>query len=268
MYSEFTVNSDGVDLYCRRSGKGFPLLLIHGACVDCEFWRETAEYLSRYFSVITYDRRGYSRSTKPVNNDYSIHAQANDAASIIKSIGQPVRLIAHSRGAIIALELMICFPDLIEQAILYEPPVCECLPQDSEMFTALRLISDLIAEGKFTRALNQFWWLMGVQDERARQRLPEEMDDLIQNSKVFIHNEFSDTFYYHPKTELLRTSSLFIATGDLSIRAYGKVIAEAFSSKISCELVYYPGMHNCAYDLPASFAYMSTGILMLNTPEY
>ena len=267
MYSEYTVRNGDVSLYCRCFGEGIPVLLIHGACVDCDFWRETAEYLSKRFMVITYDRRGYSRSTIPSDNDFSIRTQANDAARIIQHLGQPVHVIAHSGGATIALELLAAYPDLVRQSILYEVPICECLPEDNELLGVLREVSKMISEGKYTRALNQFWRLMGHQDSRARISLPEEIENLMQNSKVFIRNEFDSTFYYHPKYDLLRTAEIFVAKGDLSDRDHTNTIASVLSAKLSGEVVYYPGMHNCAFDLPASFAYMSAGILMLNASD-
>ena len=267
MYSEFTVSNGDVRLYCRRFGEGVPILLIHGACVDCDFWRETAEYLSKRFMVITYDRRGYSRSTVPSDNDFSIRTQADDAARIIQHISQPACVIAHSGGATIALELISEHPELVKQCILYEAPVCDCLPEDSELLGVLHAISKMISEGNYTRALNQFWRLMGCQDDRARLSLPEEIENLMQNSRIFIQHEFDSTFYYHPKYDLLRTAKIFIAKGDLSDRDHTNAIASVFSAKISGEVVYYPGMHNCAFDLPASFAYMSAGVLLLNASE-
>ena len=267
MYQEFTVSNDGIELYCRWSGKGPPLLLIHGACVDCDFWRETAEYLSKQFLVISYDRRGYSRSTAPSDNDYSITAQANDAARIIQHFDQPVHLIAHSGGATIALELVSEHPESVIQSILYEAPVCECLPENNELLGVLYTIKTLISEGKYIRALNQFLQIMGLQDARARLSLPDAIENLMQNSKIFIQHEFESTFYYHPKYDLLRTAKMFIAKGDLSDRDHINAIAAILSSKLSGELVYYPGMHNCAFDLPASFAYMSAGILLLNAND-
>lgn len=265
MYTEFTVSNDGVDLYCRRSGNGIPLLMIHGVCIDCDFWRETSEYLSREFLVATYDRRGYSRSAAPADNDYSIETQANDAARIIQQIGHPVNVIAHSGGTIIALELISNFPELIRQAVLYEPPVFELLNGDNELLKELYTITDLINECRYTKALNRFWPLLGNRDKRARLSSDEEMDNILENSKTFIRYEFDSTFYYHPKYELLKASQIYIAVGDLSLDTSIRSTASILAEKLSCELVYYPGMHNCAFDLPGSFAYMSAGILRLGS---
>ena len=53
---------DGACLYTRHIGQGQPLLLIHGAVVDSEFFTDFAEILSEKYHVITYDRRGYGYS--------------------------------------------------------------------------------------------------------------------------------------------------------------------------------------------------------------
>ena len=48
----FSPVSDG-KLYCRKYGQGLPIILIHGACVDSDFFHDTAQILARQFSVYT-----------------------------------------------------------------------------------------------------------------------------------------------------------------------------------------------------------------------
>ena len=76
---------DSGRLFCRREGSGPILLLIHGVACDSEFFRETSKLLAETFTVISYDRRGYSRSIAAKGeNDFSVWAHAEDAAEIIR----------------------------------------------------------------------------------------------------------------------------------------------------------------------------------------
>lgn len=69
-----------------QKGRQWPyLLLIHGVACDSEFFRETSKLLAETFTVISYDRRGYSRSIAAEGeNDFSVWAHAEDAAEIIR----------------------------------------------------------------------------------------------------------------------------------------------------------------------------------------
>lgn len=72
-------------LFCRKEGSGPLLLLIHGVACDSEFFRQTSAILAEKFTVISYDRRGYSRSIPADGeDDFSVWAHAADAAELIR----------------------------------------------------------------------------------------------------------------------------------------------------------------------------------------
>lgn len=82
---EYEIETAHGRLLCRREGSGPILLLIHGVACDSEFFRETSKLLAETFTVISYDRRGYSRSIAAEGeNDFSVWAHAEDAAEIIR----------------------------------------------------------------------------------------------------------------------------------------------------------------------------------------
>ena len=82
---EYEIETAHGRLFCRREGSVPILLLIHGVACDSEFFRETSKLLAETFTVISYDRRGYSRSIAAEGeNDFSVWAHAEDAAEIIR----------------------------------------------------------------------------------------------------------------------------------------------------------------------------------------
>src|SRR6187431_3180890 len=57
-------NSTSIDLYYEDHGKGSPVVLIHGWPLSGASWeKQTAALLAAGYRVITYDRRGFGRSS-------------------------------------------------------------------------------------------------------------------------------------------------------------------------------------------------------------
>ncbi len=71
-----TENSTDHELYYEEHGTGQPVVLIHGYPLDGSSWeKQTAALLKAGYRVITYDRRGFGRSSKPaVGYDYDTFA--------------------------------------------------------------------------------------------------------------------------------------------------------------------------------------------------
>ena len=54
----FIIEATDTFLHGRQYGDdGSPVVLIHGACVDADFWNDCAAHLSKHHRVFTYDRR-------------------------------------------------------------------------------------------------------------------------------------------------------------------------------------------------------------------
>jgi non-heme chloroperoxidase len=70
-------NSTPIDLYYEDHGTGNPVVLIHGWPLSGASWeKQTAALLAAGYRVITYDRRGFGKSSQPaVGYDYDTFAQ-------------------------------------------------------------------------------------------------------------------------------------------------------------------------------------------------
>lgn len=63
-----TENSTDIELYYEDHGSGQPVVLIHGYPVDGSAWeKQTVALLEAGKRVITYDRRGFGRSSRPTS---------------------------------------------------------------------------------------------------------------------------------------------------------------------------------------------------------
>jgi peroxiredoxin len=76
-----TENSTDIEVYYEDHGTGQPVVLIHGYPLDGASWeKQTAALLAAGFRVITYDRRGFGKSSKPAEGfDYDTFAADLDA---------------------------------------------------------------------------------------------------------------------------------------------------------------------------------------------
>ncbi len=107
------------DLWHSDEGSGPAVLVIHGAGSNGRMWATDLEPLTQSHRLITFNRRGYPGSGA-APRDWRAHAA--DAAELVESLDvAPVAVVAHSSGAIAALELAVCRPELVGSLVLLDP---------------------------------------------------------------------------------------------------------------------------------------------------
>ena len=93
-------NSTPIELYYEDHGSGSPVVLIHGWPLSGASWeKQTAALLDAGHRVITYDRRGFGRSSKPgIGYDYDTFA--SDLDKLLKKLKlTKVALVGFSMGS-------------------------------------------------------------------------------------------------------------------------------------------------------------------------
>jgi non-heme chloroperoxidase len=98
----FTVgseNSKSIELYYEDLGSGDPVVLIHGWPLNGASWeKQTAALLAAGRRVITYDRRGFGRSSKP-STGYDYDTFAADLNTLLTTLDlQKVDPVGFSMG--------------------------------------------------------------------------------------------------------------------------------------------------------------------------
>jgi proline iminopeptidase len=69
--------------------------------------------------MVYYDQRGTGRSERPASGDYALATLADDVEALRVHLGVPrIALVAHSFGAVIALEYAARYPDRVAAAAL------------------------------------------------------------------------------------------------------------------------------------------------------
>ena len=92
-------SSTPIDLYYEDHGSGSPVVLIHGWPLNGDAWeKQTAALLAAGHRVITYDRRGFGRSSKPATG-YNYDTFAADLEVLLSTLNLTnVSLAGHSMG--------------------------------------------------------------------------------------------------------------------------------------------------------------------------
>jgi len=116
--SEVTIN--GV-----IGGSGPPLLLLHGFPQTHVEWHRMAPSLSKHFTVVATDLRGYGDSGKTadgVNHEgYSKRSVARDQVEVMRRLGfERFFVIGHDRGGRVAHRMALDFPDAVGKLALLD----------------------------------------------------------------------------------------------------------------------------------------------------
>ncbi|GGM63488.1 arylesterase [Micromonospora sonchi] len=92
-------NSTPIELYYEDQGAGQPVVLIHGYPLNGHSWElQTRELLAAGYRVITYDRRGFGRSSK-VGSGYDYDTFAADLNTLLETMDlRDVVLVGFSMG--------------------------------------------------------------------------------------------------------------------------------------------------------------------------
>ena len=94
-------------IFCKVKGNGQPLLLLHGYPQTHLMWRKIAPELSKYFTIIVADLRGYGNSLvlkgDPNHKNYSKREMAKDMIQLMVKLGYKKFFVAgHDRGGRVA----------------------------------------------------------------------------------------------------------------------------------------------------------------------
>jgi pimeloyl-ACP methyl ester carboxylesterase len=123
-HSETIVDVDAVPVRIRRTGRGRPVCLIHGASGNMnDMTFRLAPALSDRYEVVTVDRPGHGLSGTPPGGGVSINAQARLLRSALGQAGieRPI-VVGHSYGGSVALAWAVDAPETVSALVLLATP--------------------------------------------------------------------------------------------------------------------------------------------------
>jgi len=116
--TEQFADANGIKICYSDHGDGFPIILIHGIGAKKETWIAQLKALSKKYRVIAIDVRGTGKSDRP-NVLYTMEMLADDIKSLMDYLKiEKAHIVGRSMGGMIAQELVLKYPKLVEKLIL------------------------------------------------------------------------------------------------------------------------------------------------------
>ncbi len=241
------VAANGNQLYYELRGSGPALLLIPGAEGDAEEYARVVPLLQNEFTVLSYDRRAYSRSPRPEGYaGTSVEQQADDAAALLEATGlAPATVWGNSSGAIIGLSLILRHPEAVTAAMLHEPPLFAGM---SDVGKVLGFLREATANGKVP-------FLRGLTGDIVYDGFSEGYKTRLASDRTFIEFEFDNFEYFRPSDEeLARVSTPMQVLCGSESPPFFMEAATWLAERLGTNVAVIPGDHGVHYSLPDEVA--------------
>ncbi len=126
----------------ERSGKGHPLVLIHGVGANLQSWDEVCRELEGSFDILRSDLRGHGQSGH-IDSEYSIERFAADIIQVMDDAGvNKAHLVGFSLGGLIAQELARSHADRFERVVLLSAVAGRTPAEREKVVARLQMIRD------------------------------------------------------------------------------------------------------------------------------
>lgn len=230
---------NGTDLYWELSGQtGEPLVLVHGSWGDHHIWDGIAPMLASSFRVLTYDRRGHSRSERPEGQG-SVREDVTDLGALIKHLDlAPAHILGNSFGGSIVLRLAGERPDLFRSLLVHEPPLFGLLAGETAAQGVLRTLQDriqavieLLERGQVESGARQFVETIAFGPGAWEQLSGDVRQTFIFNAPTFL-DESRDTEFLTMDLQRLANFSppMLLTQGDRSEPLFAFVVEQIAQS--------------------------------------
>jgi pimeloyl-ACP methyl ester carboxylesterase len=248
---------NGAELYYEKQGTGTAVLLIAGSTGDAGNFTRVADLLADQFTVVTYDRRGNSRSPRPSGwTTTSVTEQADDAAELIQSLDlSPAVVFGASAGGLIALDLMIRHPQLVRAGIVQEPSIFSVLPDPMVALAPRRALIEEALRTKGARAAIESL-MRYLNDDAVFAAIPGEiLERMLGNADTILTIEGPGFAGWQPKPEDLAnfTVPMTLMFAEETLPVY-KEVTRWLAMQLNAELVTVPGRHGFYFYRPQDLA--------------
>jgi pimeloyl-ACP methyl ester carboxylesterase len=251
----------GAGLYYKLRGTGPLLVILPGGDGYADALDALADNLVEQWTVLTYDRRGLSRSliddpTAPI--ELSTHG--DDLFRLIEAVtGEPVLVFGTSLGALLGLEFISRCPDQVRLLVAHEPPATELLPE-AEREMARRdqeEVEDLYLREGVAAAMRKFIAIAGVtfDDREPDVDIRAPKPERIANLEFFLAHDAPAVRRYRLDISALRAADQRIVPGfGQSSCGFPRRCAEALAHELGNVAGEFPGGHSGCNLRPRGFA--------------
>lgn len=252
----------GARLYHEAHGSGPLMLMVPGANGDADIFKMVGRHLAARHTVVTYDRRGFSRSQLDGPQDYErrLQTDADDVRRLIEHLSdEPATVFGGSSGAIVALEVLARHPSVVRALVPFEPPAVRVLPDGQKWVDFFFGVYDLYRRSGIEPALMTFREHAFAESDRrvmARARKRKNGEHILPNTTYWFEHELRQ----YPPVDLdldsleAHADRIVPAVGRES-RGYPCYEANVeLAKKLGRDVIELPGGHAGYVAHPAEFA--------------
>jgi len=163
-----TETRDGQTCHYFEAGSGAPVVFLHGSASAAAAWAAVTQHLLRDHRTLAPDFRGYGQSgVWPRGEALHPDADLDTVEAMLDLAGEPVHLVGHSYGGVVALQAAIRCPAKIASLALIEPVAFQLLrnDQDRALWAEIEMLArrhiDFVGQGRDEDAAAAFvsYWM-------------------------------------------------------------------------------------------------------------
>jgi pimeloyl-ACP methyl ester carboxylesterase len=258
------VSVNGTQLYYEQRGSGPSVLFISGATGDAGHFTQVAELLADEFTVVTYDRRGNSRSPSPAGwTSTTMDEQADDAAALLRVLDlAPAAVFGTSGGAVILLNLLLRHPEVVRVALVHEPPLMPVVPGVAELGAQFHTMTEEALASRGPRGAMELFIRFNAGDAAFEHLDPELRERMLGNADIFFAAELEPFVTCVPDPAALAQVSVPLIAlagaehrdADLFHNGYLYQSARWVAVQVRRDVTELPGAHAPYFDRPRELA--------------
>jgi pimeloyl-ACP methyl ester carboxylesterase len=223
-----------VELHYQVTGRGDPLVLVHGGWSDLHNWQPVVSGLAQSFQVVAVDRRGHGQSERPQQQG-TRRDQEDDLAALIEGLDRgPAHVAGTSFGGSIAIGLAARRPELVHSVIAHEPPLMSLVAGDpdlqplmEEVGGRVQTVLERVVRGDVEAGARQFVEEVAL-GPGAWEQLPEPLrETMIDSAPAFVAEQRDPNWAGLDVAELSRVDlPVLLTQGDQSPPWFPGIVAK------------------------------------------
>ncbi len=199
---------NGINLYYELTGDAADrLVLVHGSWSDHATWDLVVPSLAEHFRVLTFDRRGHSRS-EPSSGEGTFDQDVADLEALLEHLDfAPAVIVGNSFGATVVLGLAAQHPALFRGLSVHEPPHLGLLAGEptyglmlEEVNRRLGMVLEQIRQRDAAGGAKRFVETVAVGPGGWAQLPPSLRQTFIDNASTFLDESY-DSAWLSPDLE-------------------------------------------------------------------
>lgn len=223
------------------SGRGDPLVLIHGVGASLRSWDDFCAELEGDFTLVRPDLRGHGKSLA-IDAPYSVEDFASDIIAVMDAAGvKRAHLVGFSLGGLIAQKLAVDYADRFDRVVILSAVAGRTEEERAKVVARL----DMIREGgidAITGAAADRWFT-----EDFARRHPQVIEKRIAELKSVDLESYLEAYRVFGMTELIDTLHridlpVLVMTGEFDQGSNTRMAHEMHRLIPGSELIILPGL--------------------------